>query len=121
MIYKIIAEITVLIHFLWILFLIFGSLWGASNIKWNKPARIVHITALVFAFIINSLNLYCPLTYLEQWTREQAGAGQYSGSFISHYLEEIIYLNVEPIHLFLLTFLLCSFNIYMYIKYYKKH
>lgn len=121
MAYKLLAELTVFMHFLWILFLIFGALWGASNKRWNKPVRIIHITALIFAFTINSIGLYCPLTYLEQWARQKTDLTEYSGSFISHYLEKLIYINLEPIHLFLLTFLLCSFNMYYYIKYYKKH
>lgn len=118
--YKLLADITVLTHFLWIIFLIFGALWGASNKKWNKPIRVIHISALVFAFIINSLGLYCPLTYLEQWARLKAGSSSYTGSFITYYLEKLIYLNVSPNILFLLTFILCSFNIYLYIKWYKQ-
>ena len=120
MIYKLLADITVITHFLWILFLIFGALLGTSNIRWNKVIRIVHITGLISAFIINFLRLYCPLTYLEQWARLKSGSSSYTGSFITYYLEKLIYPNVSENILFLLTFLLCSFNIYFYVKYYKK-
>lgn len=121
MAYKLLTQITILMHFLWILFLVFGAFWGCSKRKYNKPIRIIHISGLIFAFIINSFGFYCPLTYIEQWARLKSGSSSYTGSFITYYLDKLIYLDVSSNILFLLTFLLCSFNIYLYIKYYKKH
>ncbi|HEY3346253.1 MAG TPA: DUF2784 domain-containing protein, partial [Nitrospirota bacterium] len=113
MFYRILADITVSAHFLWILFLIFGGLWGRRI----KAVKIAHVSGLVFAFFINLLGIYCPLTYLETWLRTMfAPATAYSGSFISHYLERVIYLNLPPYGIFALTVILCAFNVWVYYR-----
>jgi len=61
MIYKILADSVVLIHFLWIIFLFLGALWGVKN----KIVKIFHIVGLVYAFTIQLFDWYCPLTHLE--------------------------------------------------------
>ncbi len=49
----------------------------------------------MFSLFINMLGMYCPLTYLENYLRSTYGAsGPYLGSFIAHYLERIIYLDL---------------------------
>ena len=65
MLYKLLADCVVLCHFLWILFLIFGGIWGRRR-RW---VRFVHVPALFFAFFIEISDWYCPLTHLEVWLR----------------------------------------------------
>ena len=91
MIYKVLADLTILFHFLWILFLIFGVVFALrrSKIAW------FHLGGLFFSLFINTLGMYCPLTYLESYLRSASGnSGPYLGSFIAHYLERIIYLDL---------------------------
>ena len=91
MIYKVLADLTILFHFLWILFLIFGVVFA---IKRSKIAWF-HLGGLLFSLFINMLGMYCPLTYLENYLRStHRASGPYPGSFIAHYLERIIYLNL---------------------------
>lgn len=88
MIYKILADLTVLFHFFWVLFLLFGLIFAIrrSRIAW------VHLGGLLFSLLLNLLGWYCPLTYAEYYLRNLYGdSGTYSGSFIVHYLELIIY------------------------------
>lgn len=93
MVYKVFADIVVFIHFLWILFLILGVFWGIKNQK----VKIIHISALAFAIIIQVFNWYCPLTYLETWLRAKHDSTlSYSGSFIIHYVEKIVYIELSP-------------------------
>ena len=87
------ADFVVAIHFLWILFLIFGALAG-HYFKWIKW---VHIGALGFSLLIQFLSWTCPLTYLETWLSAQHDPSMtYSGSFIAQYLEQLVYLQVSP-------------------------
>lgn len=65
MVYRILADLVVLVHFLWILFLIFGAFWGAKH----RTARLFHLAGLAFAVVIQAFDWYCPLTYLEVWLR----------------------------------------------------
>ena len=111
MIYKILADIVVVVHFLWILFLVFGSLAGVKY----RPVKSIHLAGLGFSIVSQIYGWGCPLTYLEVWLRKRQGASYgYGGSFISHYLEKIIYLEVPGAAIFALTGLLCAFTAWMY-------
>jgi hypothetical protein len=91
MTYKILADITIIIHFLWILFLIFGILFA---IKGSKIA-FLHIGGLIFSFLLNIFGWYCPLTHLENYLHSASHLGAYyAGSFITNYLNLIIYLDL---------------------------
>jgi hypothetical protein len=89
--YRLFADSVVFIHFLWILFLIFGGFWGRKN----RLVRYIHIPGVIFGCIVELCDLYCPLTHLEVWLRErQYPAYGYGGSFIEHYLEKLIYISL---------------------------
>ena len=88
MFYRVIAELCVALHFLWILFVIFGIVFA---LKGSKVAWL-HLAGLMFSLVLNVLGWYCPLTYLENYIRLSGGAsGTYTHSFILHYLEPLIY------------------------------
>jgi hypothetical protein len=113
MLYKILADVIVLLHFLWIVFLFFGAIWGTKN----TTAKISHISGLAFAFIIQIFGWYCPLTYLEVWLRSrQDSALTYTGSFIVHYIEKIVYIEISRNLIIVLTLVLCGFNLWLYSK-----
>lgn len=88
MIYRILEELTILLHFAWILFLIFGLI-----IVWVKPKiAFVHLPGLLFSLVLNMAGWYCPLTYLEHFLHiSYASEKTYQGSFVGHWLEPIIY------------------------------
>ncbi len=113
MIYKILADSVVAIHFLWIVFLFIGAIWGIKN----KAIKIFHISGLVFAFIIQILDWYCPLTHLEVWLRSKHTFSlTYTGSFIIHYVESIVYIELSRYLVFLFTIFLCGLNLWIYLK-----
>jgi hypothetical protein len=111
MIYRIMAEVTLVLHFLWIVFVVVGVIWGRRHL----PIAVVHIGGLGFAVFLQVMGWYCPLTYLEVWLRRKQlpGAG-YEGSFIAHYLEKVIYPDVSMRLIFILTLLLCMLNAFVY-------
>jgi len=111
MLYRIAADITVLLHFLWILFLIFGAFIGRKY-RWVKR---VHISAIIFALVIQFFGWYCPFTHLEIWLRRMHDPSQsYSGSFIIHYVEKIVYINLSPKIILALTFILAFISAWLY-------
>jgi len=111
--YKILADIVLLVHFLWIVFLIFGAFLGVRY----KSIKVFHISGLVFAFILQIFGWYCPLTHLEVWLRTKHNpALSYTGSFIIYYLEKIVYLEVSGYLIFTLTLFLCGFNVWFYLR-----
>ena len=111
MLYKILADIVVLIHFLWIVFLFFGAFWGIKN----KVAKIFHLSGLAFAFVIQIFDWYCPLTHLETWLRSKHSPSlTYAGSFIIHYVEKIVYIEISRFVVLVFTILLCGLNAWLY-------
>ena len=113
MVYKVLADIVVFVHFLWILFLIIGVFWGIRNQK----VKVIHIFALAFAIIIQAFNWYCPLTHLEAWLRAKHDPTlSYTGSFIPHYIEKIVYIELPPSLIFVLSIFLGGFSSWLYLK-----
>jgi len=113
MLYKVLADIVVLIHFLWIVFLFFGAFWGIKN----KVAKIFHLSGLAFAFIIQIFDWYCPLTHLEVWLRSKHSPFlTYAGSFIIHYVEKIVYIEISRFLVLVFTILLCGLNAWIYLR-----
>lgn len=112
MLYKILADGVVLIHFLWILFLCFGLFWGVKS----NPIKILHLSGLTFAIILQIFGWYCPLTDLEIWLRSrQDPSFTYQGSFIIYYVEKIVYLEISRSFILFLTILICALSIWLYL------
>jgi len=111
--YGIFADGVVLIHLVWILFLVFGAFWGVKN----RAVRIFHISGLVIAVIIQLFDWYCPLTHLEGWLRSKHSLFlTYRGSFIIHYVEKIVYIEVSRSVVLVFTILLCGLNAWLYLR-----
>lgn len=87
MIERIAADIIVLLHFAFILFV---GLGGLLCLRWKRAAW-VHIPAATWGATIEFTRGVCPLTPLEQRLRVAAGEAGYSGSFVEHYLLPVIY------------------------------
>ncbi len=80
------ADLVVLIHFLFIVFVVMGGLWV---LRW-RPVIYLHLPAAVWGALIEFYGWICPLTTLENELRKEHG-GAYQTGFIEHYLLPIIY------------------------------
>ena len=87
MIYRLTADLVVLIH---LAFILFAALGGLLVLKYHRCAQL-HLPALVWAVLISLANWVCPLTPLENWLRERGGLLGYETSFIEHYILPVIY------------------------------
>ena len=85
--YELFVNLTLIIHFIFILFVIFG---GLLFFIFSKIIYI-HLPALFWGIYIELTNSICPLTYLENWFLYQGGLTTYSDDFINNYLIQIIY------------------------------
>ena len=97
--YRILADGVVVIHFAWILFLIGGAFIG-RRVRWVKWT---HLAALGYSVLLQAFSWICPLTYLELWLWNRTPAGSYSGSFIAHYLEKLVYMEIPRGLVFAMT------------------
>lgn len=113
MLYRVAADFVVLIHFLWIVFLIFGAFIGRKY----RAVKIFHIAGLGFAVLIQTFGWYCPLTHLEIWLRKRYKPSlTYSGSFIIYYVEKLVYIDLSRWIIFVLTLILVLISAYLYSK-----
>ena len=85
--YELFANFTLIIHLIFILFVIFGGLLFFIFSK----IIYVHPPALLWGIYIELTNSVCPLTYLENWFLYKEKLTTYSNDFINNYLFPIIY------------------------------
>ena len=85
--YEIAADLILIIHFTFILFVVFGALLLFASIK----IIFIHIPAVIWGSYIELTNSICPLTYLENWFLHKANLTTYSEGFIQNYLVPIVY------------------------------
>ena len=87
MIYRVLADLVLVAHLGFILFVITG---GLLALRWRR-AMWLHLPAAVWGGFIEVSGRICPLTPLENWLRRAGDAPGYSGGFIEHYLVPVIY------------------------------
>jgi hypothetical protein len=89
MLYTLAATLVAIVHFTFILFVIFGAF---LLLKWPRLAW-VHLPAAVWGVLIEFAGWYCPLTRVENALLQRAGRAGYSGGFVAHYIFSLIYPN----------------------------
>lgn len=87
MIYRILADLVLVAHGLFVAFVVFGGLLAL----WRPRMAYWHLPALAWGAVVVGMGLICPLTPLEVSLRQQAGQEGYAGGFIEHYLLGVIY------------------------------
>ena len=87
MFFRLAADGVLLLHLAFILFALLGA---AMAVRW-RWLPLVHLPAAAWGVFVELTGRICPLTYLENFLRIKAGQSGYTGSFIEHYLLNIIY------------------------------
>jgi len=85
--HEFLATLTLITHFLFIIFVIFGGLLFFVK-RWTL---FFHIPAFIYGVYVELTQSICPLTYLENYFLTKANLASYSTSFIQNYLYAIIY------------------------------
>jgi len=91
----VLADILMLLHFLWAAFMVIGlplGLWLRSpTLRW------IHFGGMVITAAFAVAGAYCPLTIWEESLRWEADPGfTYEGGFLAHHLSSILYPQIEP-------------------------
>lgn len=87
MIYALLADLIVIIHFGFVLFAMLG---GFLTLRWKK-LLLLHLLAVAWAVVVEVFGLVCPLTPLENQFRRIAGQRGYEGDFVGQYLLPVLY------------------------------
>ena len=97
--YLLAADMMLFAHALFVAFVVLGLFlvlcgkllsWGWVR---NRTFRLVHLLAIGVVVLQSWLGVVCPLTTWEMALRAKAGDATYGGSFISHWLETLLYYN----------------------------
>lgn len=87
MIYRLLADATVIAHMGFVAFVLFG---GLLVLRWPQVAW-AHVPAAVWGAWIEFAGWICPLTPLENWLRERGGEAVYASSFTERYILPLLY------------------------------
>jgi len=111
MIYRLQAEIVLLLHFCFVIFTVLGGLLVLRQrwIAW------LHLPAVVWGILVEFFSLACPLTTLENSLREIGGEAGYETGFIDYYISAVLYAPLSPQARMLLGLLLVGFNLFLYL------
>ena len=116
--YHFLAVAVLILHLLWILWVIFGALFTRQR----GALRYFHVASLVYGIFIEITPWPpCPLTVLEQWLEEGASITPYHEPFLVHYLEAVIYPDI-PLRLLVgCAVAVCVFNLGVYgVRYWRR-
>lgn len=117
MTYRVLADIVVIIHFAFVLFVMLG---GFLLLRWPKLIY-VHIPMAAWGVLIEFGGWICPLTPLENVLRARGGQAGYQGGFIEHYILPTLYPHglTRPIQVALGVFALLV-NVVAYILFFRR-
>lgn len=87
MLYRLLADVVVLLHGAFILFVVGGVVLVG---RW-RPLLPAHLLCAAWGAWSEFTGTICPLTPLENHFRQLAGNSGYQGGFIEHYLIPVIY------------------------------
>ncbi len=97
--YSHLADAVLMTHVGFVAFVLLGLLLilvgGCLGWKWvrNPWFRALHLAAIGLVVAQAWVGIVCPLTTLEMYFRALAGDETYSGTFIAHWLQRLLYFS----------------------------
>ena len=107
--YRLSADALLVAHVLFVLFVVGGLLliyigrFRAWTWVRNVRFRVLHLLAVAVVVLQSWFGLICPLTTWELALRAKAGDAIFEGSFISHWLQTLLYIEA-PFWVFVLAY-----------------
>lgn len=95
--YLLVADMLLITHVLFVAFVIGGLLvviaGGLLSWSWvrNPWFRLAHLLSIAVVVVQSWVGVICPLTTWEMAVRARAQGATYGGTFISHWLEKLLY------------------------------
>jgi hypothetical protein len=100
--YFLMADAILIGHLLFVVFVVLGLIliFVGKFLSWqwvrNPWFRVTHSLATGVVVLQSWLDIICPLTIWEMDLRSKAGEFVYEGSFITHWLTELLYYQAPP-------------------------
>jgi len=96
------ADAILALHVLLVAFVVIGLvlIFVGKARRWywvrNPWFRVIHLLIIGMVAVQSWFGAICPLTIVEMALRSRAGDTIYKGSFITHWLETVLYLQLPP-------------------------
>ncbi|MEM8932968.1 MAG: DUF2784 domain-containing protein [Acidobacteriota bacterium] len=100
--YTVAADAVLALHVLFVAFVVVGLVLifvgKVRSWSWVRDprVRIAHLIAIGIVVVQSWLGIICPLTTLEMALRSRGGDVVYEGSFIAHWLDDLLYYQAAP-------------------------
>jgi len=108
--YRILAEIVLVLHACFVLFVVFGGLLVLRR-RW---VMWLHLPAVTWGILIEFFWWACPLTTLENQLRYLGGEAGYADGFLDYYISAVLYAPLSTTVRLWLGVLLIGFNLLVY-------
>lgn len=95
--YSLAADLLLVAHFSIVLFIVLGlvCIYLGKLLSWRWVThpwfRLAHLVAISIVVLQSWVGVICPLTEWEMALRAGAGESAYEGSFIAHWLHQLMY------------------------------
>ncbi len=95
--FRLAADGLLLLHFAFVAFVVCSLplILAGGRLGWpwvrNRAFRLAHLAAIGVVVLQAWLGRVCPLTVWEMELRARAGEATYSGAFVAHWVEELLY------------------------------
>ena len=111
--YSTLATLVLLVHALFILWVVFGAIVARSR----PVLRGLHIASLLWAILVEVVPwLPCPLTLLENHLEQKGRIDPYHGGFLLHYMDKLVYPDVSATVLTIVAVAVCLLNLALYAR-----
>jgi hypothetical protein len=87
MLLRVLADLVVLVHLGFIVFVVIG---GVLALRWPWMPWL-HLPAVAWGALLELYGWTCPLTPLENWLRIRGSAAAYPGGFVDRYVLPLVY------------------------------
>jgi hypothetical protein len=85
--YKFLADLVVVLHSFFVLFVLLGGFL----VLWKPSVAWYHLPAVFWAAWLEFSGWICPLTPLENLLRGKGGTAGYNVGFVEHYIVPVLY------------------------------
>lgn len=102
LVYRLLADLTVIIHFAYVMFVILGlfAILAGWALRWNwirnRWFRGIHLLMIGVVVLESWAGITCPLTTWEHQLRQRAGQETYQGDFIATWVHDALFFDAEP-------------------------
>ncbi len=81
------AVVVAIVHMAVLAYIVFGGFLAMRRLAWLWPSVVMTL----YSAWMTLAGFTCPLTALEKWLLELGGNVPYEGSYISHYLHDVLF------------------------------